>query len=74
MEPPTGVCYKIVHIVFDEAGQPVAFNDFVTSWLVEEGKAQFGRVAGLLVLQDGSLLISDDTNGMIYRVSYAGDQ
>jgi glucose/arabinose dehydrogenase len=68
------VGYKIVHLDFDEAGQPVAFNDFVTGWLIEDGAAHFGRVAGLLVLQDGSLLISDDTNGMIYRVSYSGEQ
>lgn len=68
------VGYKIARLDFDEAGQPVAFEDFVTGWLIEDGKAQFGRVAGLLVLQDGSLLISEDTNGMIYRVSYTGQE
>ncbi len=71
-QEPVG--YKVVRINFDEAGQPVAFDDFVTGWLVEDGTAQFGRVAGLLVLQDGSLLISEDTNGMIYRVSYTGQE
>jgi glucose/arabinose dehydrogenase len=29
-------------------------------------------LAGLAQLPDGSLLIGDDTNGVIYRVSYAG--
>jgi glucose/arabinose dehydrogenase len=71
-QQPVG--YKIVRIDFDEAGQPVAFEDFVTGWLIEDGQAQFGRVAGLLVLQDGSLLIAEDTNGMIYRVSYIGQE
>ncbi|HMQ53251.1 MAG TPA: superoxide dismutase family protein [Anaerolineae bacterium] len=71
-QEPVG--YKVVRLDFDENGQPVGFEDFVTGWLTEDGTAQFGRVAGLLVLQDGSLLISDDTNGMIYRVSYAGEQ
>lgn len=66
-QEPVG--YKIVHLDFDEAGQPVAINDFVTGWLLEEEVAQFGRVAGLLVAQDGSLLIAEDTNGVIYRVS-----
>jgi glucose/arabinose dehydrogenase len=66
--PATG--YKIVRIIYDENGQPVEFEDFVTGFLIEDGTAHFGRVAGLLVLQDGSLLISEDTNGMIYRVSY----
>ncbi len=66
-QEPVG--YKIVHVDFDEEGQPVAIEDFVTGWLLEEEVAHFGRVAGLLVLNDGSLLISEDTNGVIYRVS-----
>lgn len=32
--------------------------------------AQFGRIAGLAVATDGSLLIAEDQNGVIYRVSY----
>lgn len=63
------VGYKVVHVDFDEAGQPVAINDFVTGWLLEEEVAQFGRLAGLLVLPDGSLLLSEDTNGVIYRIA-----
>lgn len=51
---------------------PTGFQDFLSSFLIEDGMAHFGRVAGLLVLQDGSLLISEDTNGVIYRVTYTG--
>lgn len=47
----------------------MTINDFVTGWLLADEVAQFGRVAGLLVAQDGSLLISEDSNGVIYRVS-----
>jgi glucose/arabinose dehydrogenase len=32
--------------------------------------AQFGRLAGLAVAADGALLIAEDQNGVIYRVSY----
>lgn len=32
--------------------------------------AQFGRLAGLAVAPDGSLLVAEDQNGVIYRVSY----
>jgi glucose/arabinose dehydrogenase len=39
---------------------------------LEEEVAHFGRLAGLLVLQDGSLLLSEDTNGVIYRIAYIG--
>ena len=71
-QEPVG--YKIVHIDFDEEGQPTTIDDFVTGWLLEEEIAQFGRVAGLLVAQDGSLLISEDTNGVIYRVSVNAEE
>lgn len=34
--------------------------------------AQFGRLAGLAVAADGSLLVAEDQNGVIYRVRYEG--
>lgn len=67
---PSG--YKIVRVLFDENGQPTGFEDFLTGFLIEEQLANFGRVAGLAIAADGSLLITEDTNGIIYRVSYTG--
>ncbi|MBC8098314.1 MAG: sorbosone dehydrogenase family protein [Armatimonadetes bacterium] len=67
---PTG--YDVVRVRFDEAGQPSEFEAFLTGFLIEDGAAVFGRPAGLLVLADGSLLVGDDTNGVIYRVAYTG--
>jgi glucose/arabinose dehydrogenase len=66
-DPPTG--YKVVRIRFDH-GTPKGFEDFLTGFLVEHGKGHFGRPAGLTVAKDGALLVSDDSNGIIYRVSY----
>ncbi len=43
---------------------------FVTGWL--EGQRDWGRPNDVLVTADGSLLISDDKKGVIYRVSYRG--
>jgi glucose/arabinose dehydrogenase len=63
--------YKVVRVRFQH-GVPMGFQDFVTGWLTDNGTSQFGRPAGLVVAGDGSLLISDDNNGMIYRVSYTG--
>jgi glucose/arabinose dehydrogenase len=34
--------------------------------------AQFGRLAGLAVAADGSLLVAEDQNGVIYRITYSG--
>jgi glucose/arabinose dehydrogenase len=67
--PPGG--YKVVRIRF-ENGQPVRAEDFVTGWLVNGGRAQFARVTGVAVARDGALLVADDSNGVIYRVSYSG--
>lgn len=65
------VGYEVVHVSF-ENGEPVGFETFLSGFLIEDGAAQFGRVAGLLVTQDGSLLVSEDQNGVIYKVSFVG--
>lgn len=42
---------------------------FITGWLQNE--SVWGRPVDLLVMPDGSLLISDDYAGVIYRVTYS---
>jgi glucose/arabinose dehydrogenase len=68
-KPPVG--YEVVRVVFEE-GRPKEFRPFVTGWLMDpEGDPKaFGRPAGMAVAKDGSLLIGDDKNGVIYRVWY----
>ena len=62
------VGYSLARLHF-ENGQPTKIEDFLTGFLLEDGKRHFGRPAGLAVTADGALLISDDDNGVIYRVS-----
>jgi glucose/arabinose dehydrogenase len=64
------VGYAVVRIRFHD-GRPLGFEDFLTGFLVEGGRAFFGRPAGLAVMKDGSLLVSDDANGVIYRIRYS---
>ncbi len=61
--------YRVSRLRFRH-GQPVAMDDLVRGWLVD-GKI-WGRPAGLLGLPDGSLLISDDYGGRIFRLRYVG--
>lgn len=68
--PPTG--YGVVRIRFDDAGNPLAFEDFITGWLIEGGRAHFGRLSTVAVAGDGALLVNDDHNGVIYRVTHGG--
>ncbi|GHA63027.1 PQQ-dependent sugar dehydrogenase [Pontibacter akesuensis] len=63
--------YKVVRVRF-ENGQPTKIDDFMTGFLVNNNKAVFGRVVGLAMHNDGSLLIADDANGVIYRVAHKG--
>jgi glucose/arabinose dehydrogenase len=49
------------------AGQQEVFAE---GWLNSEGE-YIGRPVALALLRDGSLLVSDDFAGAIYRVSYS---
>ncbi|MFB9862409.1 PQQ-dependent sugar dehydrogenase [Rufibacter immobilis] len=62
------VGYKVVRLRFQD-GQPTQFEDFLTGFLINSNSSHFGRLVGLAVNRDGSLLVSDDTNGVIYRVA-----
>ncbi len=64
--------YEIVRIYF-ENGQPKTIEPFLTGFLSDGGKTHFGRPVGLAIAKDGSLLMADDTNGVIYRIAYAGE-
>ena len=63
--------YKIIRIPFADGKPTGGYNDFVVGWMLGEDRREvWGRPVGLLVLQDGSLLISDDGADKIWRVSY----
>lgn len=63
--------YKIIRIRF-KSGKPVGgYDDFLTGWMLGEDKPEvWGRPVGLLVLKDGSLLVTDDGANKIWRVTY----
>ena len=47
------------------------YEDFLTGFLLDPaGPTTWGRPVGLLVLNDGSLLFTEEANGRIYRVSF----
>lgn len=60
--------YRIT-LVRLEGGSPVSYEPFATGWL--QGQSVSGRPVDLIVLVDGSLLVSDDLSGKIYRISYS---
>jgi len=58
-----------VTLVRMERGKAAGYEVFAEGWLQNEEAS--GRPVDLLVIEDGSLLLSDDQNGVIYRISYA---
>ena len=60
--------YKIIAVQTDKSGNILDVEDFITGWL--EGQNVWGRPSAPLVLDDGSLLVSDDKYDAIYRITY----
>lgn len=65
---PVGYQVSLVRLEGDRA---VGYEPFATGWLQKGGG--WGRPVDLLVLADGSMLVSDDRRGAIYRIRYAGE-
>ena len=65
------VGYRITLVKLD-GNEAVSYEPFIDGWLDEETQDQFGRPVDLLMLDDGSMLISDDYGDAIYRVTYEG--
>ena len=75
-QPPSG--YEVVRVDF-ENGQPVGMEPFISGFLMRDeqspaGWGQMGRLAGMAQGPDGSLYLSDDENGIIYRITYEGSR
>jgi glucose/arabinose dehydrogenase len=62
--------YKIVRLLFDNAGNPTgSYEDFITGLVISD-KQVWGRPVGVAVAKDGSLFVAEDGNGTIWRVTY----
>jgi glucose/arabinose dehydrogenase len=68
----TPIGYRVMQVRV-EGGKAVSYEPFATGWLpgVDEDDA-WGRPVDVLVLPDGSMLVSDDRAGAIYRITYSG--
>ena len=60
--------YKVVRVQVED-GQPVSYEDFATGWLTEAGTVT-GRPVAVEVGPEGSLYVSDDGAGRIWRVRW----
>jgi glucose/arabinose dehydrogenase len=60
--------YKVIRALMEDGKPTGVYEDFMTGFVLDE-KTVWGRPAGVGVTQDGALLVSDDANGTIFKVT-----
>ena len=63
--------YKVVRLRFANGRPTGDYEDFLTGFVVSD-QAVWGRPVGIAVAPDGALLVSEDGNGTIWRITYRG--
>lgn len=61
--------YRVMMTQLNADGKPEGYEVFADGWLQPNGKV-LGRPVDILVLKDGSMLVSDDYAGLIYKITY----
>ena len=62
--------YKVAFVPFQNGKPSGPPEDFLTGFIADESKNEvYGKPVGLLVMEDGSLLVADDAGNTIWRVS-----
>jgi glucose/arabinose dehydrogenase len=65
-QPPAPPKILDIHVA---NGQPISAADFATGWQLQD-YSRWGRPVGIAQAPDGSLIVSDDQAGVLYRISY----
>ncbi|TDJ48995.1 MAG: oxidoreductase, partial [Nitrospina sp.] len=60
--------YKVVRVILNDKGEIQSHQDFITGWLLPDGDKQ-GRPVDVQLSPDGDLYLSDDSLGVVYRIS-----
>ncbi len=65
--------YDVMRVVLDGKGKVVKYEPFLTGFLTDEkaDPPMWGRPVDVQVIADGSMLVTDDYNGVVYRISYS---
>jgi glucose/arabinose dehydrogenase len=63
--------YKVIRVLLEHGMPTGQYEDFMTGFVINDHSV-WARPVGIAVTHDGALLVSDDANGGIWRVSYVG--
>jgi glucose/arabinose dehydrogenase len=68
--PRTG--YELIRVPLHQTGHATGeYEEFLTGFVVDDASV-WGRPVGVTAERDGSLLVSDDGSGSIWRITYVG--
>ena len=62
--------YDVVMVKADADGKNAKVEPFLTGFMNDADQSFWGRPAYLMQMPDGAVLVSDEQNGAIYRMSY----
>jgi glucose/arabinose dehydrogenase len=63
--------YKVIRVRLRDGIPTGEYEDFMTGFVINDTSV-WARPVGIAVAHDGAVLVSDDANGTIWRVSYVG--
>ncbi|NUS22104.1 MAG: sorbosone dehydrogenase family protein [Mesorhizobium sp.] len=63
--------YKVVRLRFKDGKPTGEYDDFATGFVIADD-AVWGRPVGIAVAKDGALILTEDGNGTIWRITYGG--
>ena len=66
-----GPANKVIRALLKDGVPTGEYEDFMTGFVVDDSSV-WARPVGVAVAHDGALLVSEDGNGTIWRVSYRG--
>ncbi len=69
----TPIGARVMFTRLDEEGAAAGTEVFASGWLNEETGEYLGRPVDVVQFLDGSILVSDDLVGAIYRIYYRGE-
>lgn len=63
--------YELIRVPMKDGHATGAYEDFMTGFVVDNAHV-WGRPVAVTVAPDGSLLVTDDASGSIWRITYTG--
>jgi glucose/arabinose dehydrogenase len=65
--------YKVIRVILRDGKATGEYDDFMTGFVTDSGDV-WGRPVGVAVGRDGSLFVTEDAHGTVWRISYHGSR